>query len=346
MTKQLFLTVCLLIVSMAASAVTINKALLQHNGEVTLFDGNDLQAAVNAAVDGDTIYLTLGTFKPFTINKKITVRGTGTRSIIDGSVNISISGTPNLTSNLLEALKVSGDVTLNNSVSNLMLHKCLITGTVKLNGGVTEGTIKECQIGNISFGASIDNLYVERCYITSTFTLSSTIKSMTVVNTKLYTVQANSGATNNTTFVNCNIYALYTANFAGTIINSIIQSPANQIDFRNSSFILNSTVLLNSVINKYIYNVNTYSSGSFIIGSSSVTQNCYLVSTQNYVTASCASNPDSSYKGTDGTIVGIYGGDTPYTGILPPSVPKVTSSDLDLDNVNKVLNVKLTVSPQ
>ena len=52
------------------------------------------------------------------------------------------------------------------------------------------------------------------------------------------------------------------------------------------------------------------------------------------------------YLGTDGTVVGIYGGDTPYTGNLTPSVPKVTSSDLDLDNANKVLNVKLTVSPQ
>lgn len=341
MTKQLFLTVSLLIVSMAASAVTFNKALLQHNGEVTLFDGNDMQAAVNAAVDGDTIYLTLGTFKPFTINKKITVRGTGTTSIIDGSVSISISGTPKLTSNLLEALKVTGDVTLNNSVSNLMLHKCLITGTVKLNGGVTEGTIKECQIGNISFGASIDNLYVDRCYITSTFTLSSTIKGMTVVNTKLYEIKANSGATNNTTFVNCNIYALYTANFAGTIINSIFQAPSNA-----STYTLNSTVILNSVINRNNYYNNNIDMNLYI-GSSSVTQNCYFVIKKGYIySTNCDCVPDSNYLGTDGTIVGIYGGDTPYTGILTPSVPKVTSSDLDLDNVNKVLNVKLTVSPQ
>ena len=85
---------------------------------------------------------------------------------------------------------------------------------------------------------------------------------------------------------------------------------------------------------------------SFSIGSSSVTQNCYYVSVNDYVSASCNCSPDSSYKGTDGTIVGIYGGDTPYTGNLTPSVPKVTSSDLDLDNENKVLNVKLTVSPQ
>ena len=330
--------------SVAASAITINKALLQHNGEVTLFDGNNIQDAVNAAVDGDTIYLTLGTFKPFTVNKKITVRGTGETSIIDGSVDIDIAGTQNLTSTILEALAVSGSVTLKSNVSNLMLHKCKITGILSLSGNVNEGTIKECQIGIMTFSGSIDNFYIDRCYITNTLTLSSTIKGMTVVNTKLYAVQANSGATNNTTFVNCNIYDLYTSNFAGTIINSIIQSPQNHNGNTNSSYSLNSTVLLYSVINQYNrYNGTNY---GLTIGSSSVTQNCYFVSTYNYVSSSCDCNPSNSYVGADGTIVGIYGGDTPYTGSLTPSVPKVTSSDLDLDNENKVLNVKLTVSPK
>ena len=52
----------------------------------------------------------------------------------------------------------------------------------------------------------------------------------------------------------------------------------------------------------------------------------------------------NGYLGTDGTVVGIDGGDTPFT--LVPSVPKVTSSDLQLDNEKKELNVTLTVSPQ
>ena len=51
-----------------------------------------------------------------------------------------------------------------------------------------------------------------------------------------------------------------------------------------------------------------------------------------------------SYLGTDGTVVGIYGGETPYT--LEPTVPKVTDSNLQLDMENKKLNVNLTVSPQ
>ena len=305
-TKQFFLTVCLLIVSMAASAVTINKALLQHNGEVTLFDGNDMQLAEYTAVDGDTIYLTLGTFKPFTVNKKITVRGTGETSIIDGSVDISIPGSQKLTSPVLETLAVSGNVTVKADVNDLILRKC--------------------KVASVTFSGNIDGGVIDRCYITNTLTLTSYIKGLTVVNTKIYSVKANNGATNNTTFVNCNFYDLFTDYFAGTIINSIIQNRHGQT--------LSSTVLINTVINRY----------NLLIGSSSITQNCKFVNTQDYVSSSCNCTPDNSYLGTDGTIVGIYGGDTPYT--LVPSVPKVTSSDLDLDNVNKVLNVKLTVSPQ
>lgn len=301
--------------SMTASAITINKAMLVHNGEVTLYDGDKIQEAVNAASDGDAIYLTLGTFKPFNITKRITVRGTGDTSIIDGDVNISIPGSPKLTSPVMEALAVSGTVNVGAQVDDMILRKC--------------------KIANFTIGAQIDGAVLDRCYITNTLTLSSHIKGMTVVNTKLYAVKANSGATQNTTFVNCNFYQLYTEYFSATIINSIIQGPHVY-----SSYTLNSTVILNSAIT-----TNIYGGYHFNIGSSSVTQNCYIGEFgYNFVTNTCDCNPNSSYTGTDGTVVGIYGGETPFT--LVPSVPKVTSSDLQLDNEKKQLNVTLTVSPQ
>ena len=322
MKKYLLMTVCIIMMSMTASAISINKALLDHNGTVTLYDG--LQDAINASSDGDVIYLTLGTFKgPITVSKKITIRGTGETSIIDGDVSISIPGAPKLTTPVLEALAVSGTVSVNSEVNDMILRKS--------------------KIASITIGANVDGAVLDRCYITNTLTLSSYIKGMTVVNTKLYSVRANSGATQNTTFVNCIFYALYTDYFSATIINSIIQSITNS---SHLSTILNSTVVLNSLINTYSYS----SSYPFSIGSSSVTQGCYMVKEQNVVTSSCECKYDTStlqsksYLGTDKTVVGIYGGDTPYT--LEPSVPKVTSSSLDLDMEKKELNVKLTVSPQ
>lgn len=319
MKKQLFLAVCLIMMSLTASAVTINKALLEHNGEVTLFDGDKIQDAISAASDGDVIYLTLGTFKPFNVTKQITIRGTGDTSIIDGDVTISMPGAPKLTSPVLESLAVSG--------------------TVHVGAQLDDVIIRKCKIANFTIGAQIDGAVIDRCYITSALTLSSYIKGMTVVNTKLYSVKANSGATQNTTFVNCNIYALNTNNFSATIMNSIVQSIANNYNHTT----LNSTVVLNSLINKY-------HESYFTLGSSSITQECYIVNEQDVVTSSCDCKYDiytlqsKAYLGTDGTVVGIYGGDTPFT--LDPTVPKVTNSDIKLDTKTKKLNVKLTVSPQ
>ena len=279
--------------------------MLVHNGNVTLYDNDKIQDAVNAASNGDVIYLTLGTFKPFNITKQITIRGAGETSIVDGDVNISISGSPKLTSPVLEALAVSGTITVKSQVDDMIIRKC--------------------KIGSFAISAQVDGAVLDRCYITNTLTLSSYIKGMTVVNTKMSYVKANSGATQNTTFVNCNIKNVTADNFSATIINSIILGG-------NSSFRLNSTVLLNTLL--------SYSSW---ISSSSVAQNCYYNSNISF-SNDCECSPNSSYVGTDGTIVGIYGGETPYT--LVPSVPKVTSSDLQLDMENKVLNVNLTVSPQ
>lgn len=324
MKKQLLLAVCLIMMSLTASAVTINKALLEHNGEVTLFDGDKIQDAISAASDGDVIYLTLGTFKPFNVTKQITIRGTGDTSIIDGDVTISMPGAPKLTSPVLESLAVSG--------------------TVHVGAQVDDMIIRKCKIANFTIGAQIDGAVIDRCYITSALTLSSYIKGMTVVNTKLNAVQANSGATQNTTFVNCNFYTLYTDYFSATIMNSIVQSISATNNYYGGT--LNSTVVLNSLINKY-YRSSSY---PFSIGSSSITQECYIVSEQDVVTSTCECKYDTytlqskAYLGTDGTVVGIYGGDTPFT--LDPTVPKVTNSDVKLDTKTKKLNVKLTVSPQ
>jgi hypothetical protein len=308
MKKNIMMAVCIFMMSITASAITINKAMLDHNGEVTLFDGDKIQDAIDAASDGDVIYLTLGSFKPFNVTKKITIRGTGETSIIDGNVTITIPGLPKLTSPVMEALAVSGTVSVKSQVDDMIVRKC--------------------KIANFSVNAQVDGAVLDRCFITNSLTLSSFIKGMTVVNTKLYNVDALSGATQNTTFVNCNICQLYPHYFSGTIINSIIYISNGNIM---------STVLLNTLYN----NVS--------LGSSSVSQNCYRTSFS-ILSSTCECSMNAStlqsngYLGTDGTVVGIDGGDTPFT--LVPSVPKVTSSDLQLDNEKKELNVTLTVSPQ
>ena len=148
------------------------------------------------------------------------------------------------------------------------------------------------------------------------------------MNSYVYYLGTDTSLSNNTTFLNCYINQLNTDGFSSTFINSIL----SYYDYNST---INSSVLLNTLINTQ----------SLSIGSSSVTQNCYLVKNPSTTNSDLQYN---GYLGTDGTIVGHYGGSTPYSDVemFAPTVPKVTSSDLDLDNENKVLNVKLTVSPQ
>ena len=339
MKKYLLMAVCTIMMSMTASGLTINKALLDHNGEVTLFDGDKIQDAVNAAEDGDVIYLTLGTFKPFNVTKQITIKGTGEASKIDGDVNISVSDASELNKLVLETFTILGSVKVTDPLNNLIVRQCNITSSFNIGANVTKGTIERCQIGSMPVSGPIKELVIDRSSIGSGFVLSSTIESMTVINTYLSGFSAESGAANNTTIVNCNLYFSSCANFSGTITNSIIGHNSS----RNKT--LNSTVLVNSLIHTYYY--YPYSSYTLSIGINSIQQNCYTVSKERLDT-STSDLLANGYLGTDGTVVGIYGGNTPYDGttMLVPSVPKVTSSDIKLDNEKKELNVKLTVSPQ
>lgn len=338
--KKLFLSfVAVLIGSMTANAATYNKALLQHNDEVTPFDANKVQDAVDAAVDGDIIYLSEGTFKSFNVTKMITVRGVGETSVVNGNVTINIPNTPTLTNPVLETLAVNGSVTVSSAISNLLFRQCKISSSLSLTKTLSGGKIEKCQIGSVSFSGTIRDLIIDRCKITSSFTLSSSIQGMTVFNTNIYNLSAND-VTNNTNFINCNLCFSNTDYFSGTIINSIV--------YHDSSYskTINSTDFINTLIKSSYYDTSNWLTYYLSLGSSCFTQDCYFVSTSSLDTD--PSNLQSNgYLGTDGKVVGIYGGDNPYDkNMLVAKVPKVTSSDLEVDLEQKKLNVTLTVSPQ
>lgn len=319
MKKNLFWAICLVMMSMNANAISINKALLQHKGEVTLFDGDDMQSAIDAAFDGDTIYMTLGAFNTdFTINKEITIRGVGEKTVVNGNVTVDIPNNPKLTSTLMEAVRVIGTLDVKSAVDDMVIRKCMID--------------------NVTFSANVSGVVIDRCYITTNLTLSKFINGLTVNNSKIYMVSSNEGINNQNTFVNCNIHFLNGTNFTGTIINSMIDR-----DYNNGSSNIGSSVLINTLINKAHLSVNT----------TSVAIDCYycFYERNSYLIVNDCTSAltdealiSNGYLGTDGKVVGIYGGDTPFT--LESSVPTVTSSELNLDLEERKLNVKLTVSPK
>lgn len=292
-------------ISINANADSTAKCLLHHQGTVQVFDGDKIEAAIKASADGDTIYLGEGTYPGFTLNKKITVRGAGEDSRINGAITVSISNNPMLTQTLLEWLNLLG-----NDVS--------IETTMK------KVKIKQCKFRYLKTTANnVEDVLVDRCYVTSSI---SNFKSATIVNSKIGSVGSGNDGHE---YLNCNIYSISNS-LTGKYANCIIYNKNNYTTSVSNSHFKNCLF-------SYTQNLNPTSSAKDCWSSSAWSM---------YVSYDCSWNKydleSRGYIGTDGTVVGIEGGSTPFT--LEPTVPKVTNSTVHYDAASKMLKVNLTVT--
>lgn len=288
-------------VSTVSFADTNAKIMLQHKGSVKLFDSNKMAEAMEAAVDGDTLFLTEGTFDALAITKKITLRGSGTQTVINGNVNIEIPNSPTMTSPVLDALSVSGNIYVKSDIDGLKLRKC--------------------KFNNIHFSAKVDNAIIDRCLATYNVYGSSFINGLTVINS--YIGLGSDSKCSNMTFVNCDIKLYNISDVSANFMNCAFYS-----SYSGSSYVFSGCVFSYCCIPSSYYN------------SSSSAKNCY--NTSEAYGASSETILAKNWIGSDGTVVGKYGGNTPYT--LVPAVPKVTESQIKLDTEAKKLNVTLKVT--
>lgn len=323
MKKQLIMLACMLIASIAAFAGTNSKILLQHDGGVKVYDSNQMAQALADAVKGDTIFLSEGTFAGFDLTKEVMIRGCGTTTIITGAVKIAVAGNPTFSAPLLDALKIDNTVTVSQPCNKLHIRKCWITG-------------------NISFSAKSEDVLIDRCSNNNSnsnlFKMSSNIVSMTVMNSVICYLYSNGVTGNVVTFINCNIVSRYSTISEQTFINCIFG-----IGGYSSYYLYN---LSNCTLLNCLYNTISSDSYNSNVGNS-ILQSCYGVNNSGHFTS--MSKDDllaNGYLGNDGTIVGIYGGNTPFVNDMLPAAPKVTDSSVKLDLDNKKLNVSLKVSAE
>ncbi len=309
MKKTLFTLVCLMMASVSMFAESAAVCLLQHGGTVQLFDADKIANAVKAAVDGDTLYLTAGSFSSFTIDKKITVRGAGQETKITGDITISISGTPTLTQTVLEGL-------------DLKSSSCSVILSTAMKGV----KIKQSSMYRLIVNANNSDVIIDRCYISDELCYSSYIKSMTVLNSDGRIGRNYSSSENTINFVNCDIYMYRPSYCSGTFINSKISRESTSSSYQN----IGKCSFVNCL---FRWDAKSY------FQSSTTVQNCYYDSECSTDDATLA---ELGYLGNDGKVVGYYGGISPYT--LELSVPKVTESEISLDPSARVLNVNLKVS--
>ncbi len=307
----ILMTTLMVVGSSVSFAATRPLIVLMHNGASTLYDNNKLADAISAAVAGDTIYLSEGAFGGgVTIDKPISIIGAGQKTQIGGNITIDIASNSQMSSRILDAIKVKGDIDIQQCPANLTIRKCWVSARLYLR-------------------ENANDVYIDRCYIKQLFPHSYTkmTNSINSIISQIGSDDINSwGVSAGFSFVNCNI-CFCDGSLNGTFINCIVA----ESDQANNSTFLNC--ILRSSVNSSSSAENCYDYGiSFESGEDGFPE----LDISNEQIAS------NSYLGTDGTIVGAYGGETPFS--LIPSQAHVSESILEMSADKKTMNVSIKVS--
>lgn len=313
--KRLVLSLFALVSATVSFAQNSLLATLSHEGNVSTFYGaSALRDAHNAAVHGDVITLSSGSFNPVNITKAVTLRGAGMAvdsvhnilpTIISGDFTISLpdSVTQRFT---LEGIYHNHTINYKN-LNNAMFVKCRLNSIdyIYNDARLKNATFTNCKIGNKIY------LY--------TGCSASCINSI---------IQNPCGA--NFDLKNCVIrFTSYSASSVtySMLSNCIIYGAGN-----NSSSFPATTTAYNCVeVHNYASN-NTFKN---IPNNTNKYTTCDVVF-KTYTGAAIGEVEEetfeltetakATYLGTDGKQVGIYGGMLPFD--TTPSNPRITKCNV------------------
>ena len=336
MKKIIFMIACCLIAT-AQSVLAQNnytgKVFLQHDGNITAtFNGDEVDKAIEAAVDGDILYLSKGLFKNnFTINKSISLIGSGAEAGQDSQKStyiewngsapeIGAEGDQVLSSVTVEGLFSGCGLYVQGKINNLNVKKCYFYNTLSIGGSYTKKVVVDrCRIENISTDGSIE--------------------VATIKNSKINYAYGQGGQTNSSCkFINCNIRRVNT-NTKAMFVNSII----NEVGNGTSEYLGDNAILVNTLY----HNMNGYDPME-----KTSQQDCWsttetLISNNNS-DMDCTMTADqlksAGYLGVDGTVVGIEGGVNPYSLTIHAPVINSKSANVDLNNKKVTINVNVTAN--
>ena len=274
MKAKSLLTACLFMLAVGANAANDGKAILHHDKKPTaIYDADKLSDALSAAVAGDTIYLSEGTFPTFSLEKAITIKGAGTNTKISNGVTIDIPGNPTLTSSLLEAVEVNGAITVKSDMTNFL--------------------IKMVKTTDLQFANQLNtNALVDRCHLDK-FTITSAMTDFYVRNSYIWNLTSTSLKFNKCNFINCRIQGDWNK-AAGRFINCELRRTGDNTSIKSS-------ILSYSLVYSYYNSVHP----------SSYQEKVYFDANRDWF--SVDDRLTKGYICKDGTVVGVEGGKTPYS---------------------------------
>ena len=297
MKAKTLLTACLFMLAVGANAANDGKAILHHDKKPTaIYDADKLSDALNAAVAGDTIYLSAGTFPTFTLEKAITIKGAGTNTKISNGVTIDIAGTPTLTAALLDAVEVNGAVSVASDMTNFLIKMVKTTDLQFTNQLNTNALVDRCHLDKFTITSAMTDFYVRNSYILN---LTSTSLKFNKCN-----------------FINCCIKGDWNK-AAGRFINCELSRIGNDY------LTIKSSILSYSLVYSRFIGVDA----------STYQEKVYFDDNNGWLSVDDRRN--KGYICKDGSVVGVEGGKTPYS-LTPSGPKETSSTVKVSDSEKKL----------
>lgn len=314
-------------------------ATLSHGDEITMFYGITAFAqAYNAAVNGDVINLSGGSFNPVNnITKGISVRGTGTNATMP------------------TCFSTERDCYINvpDSISNkLSFEGCVFRCGIYIQGATTDAYFMKNSFYRVSVGGNAKHAMFINCKLTrqNNAGLSYTgNSSITCINCYIY--GPSSDKTDNATadFINC-VIEPYDGCKPGSIHRAMLVNSLIMQSYMPSSYVAGSSLPSYKLPNtSTVYNCVAFGEGAGgifeyvtnISKSSTVSSNNIFINSNpmNDLT----DDAKAKYLGNDGTPVGMYGGVFPYN--MTPTYPQITKMNVaNKTTADGKLSVEIEVS--
>lgn len=358
--KRLSLLITMLVLAISQLSAQDNSyqgtITLSHNGKESFFAYNKMGDAVEAAADGDTIYLSKGEFEgDFRLTKKIAFIGSGAdysngtgsyTRYYSGNIVIAMPEGTKLTARLFDGIYFDNSILFQNAIENVIFRKCNTPCDFNIN-------------------AEMGSLYFDRCYIScGGNVMRSKLKKLVARNCRISNLHMDDSNYNkvaaNWQFIHCTIDPnnwSYTDNerkehyyspLRGIFTNCIIDNDDNNQQGYELYYPQGSESYTAAYINCLFYKP---AEGREIFNGATVQNDMYFDASglgnneenkiRNFTKEKLLEN---NFLGNDGTVVGCWGGKKPYT--LKPNIPTVSSSKVHLDREKKQIQINIKLSSQ
>lgn len=315
--KKLFLVFIAVFSFIAqASAQSSMLATLNHEGNISTFYGTTaLREAHAAAVHGDVITLSSGSFVSTDITKAITLRGAGMEldtihgtepTVISGDFKIGIEDS------------VEQRLTIEGIYSNHKVNYINLKNAIFLKNRFLDFAYDNYET------SLLQNVTFIHCRVAKQLYLKENC-SASCLNCVIARPESGNNSSSNFEFQNCVLYLYPSIVHSSTYKNCVLYSyMPNYGNITTSSMAYNCIGLNEDNLFDDIPNAtNTYVEDISTVFKTYTGQNLEKLDSENF---ELTDEAKTKYLGMDGTQVGIYGGSLPFTSV--PTNPQITKCNV------------------